>query len=112
MSDENVLPTLRADGKRLRVRPRVVRGRFFARRRVVAYALLVLFLALPWIPINGRPAMMLDLGTREFALFGALFRPSDTLSLLFFGLSLAFAVVLITTLFGRVWCGWACPQTV
>ncbi len=110
--DDRVLPTLNADGTRIRVRPRVVQGRFFDRRRIVAYALLVAFLVLPWIHINGRPAMMMDLGTREFALFGAIFRPTDTLSLLFFGLSLAFGIVLITTLWGRLWCGWACPQTV
>ena len=81
--DDRVLPTLNADGTRIRVRPRVVQGRFFDRRRIVAYALLVAFLVLPWIHINGRPAMMMDLGTREFALFGAIFRPTDTLSLLF-----------------------------
>jgi len=111
-ADARVLPTLNADGSRARVRPRTARGRFFQRRRIVAYALIVLFLILPYIQIDGRPAILLDLTTREFALFGAVFRPSDTLSLMMFGLTIAFAIVLVTALWGRVWCGWACPQTV
>ena len=107
-----VLPTLNADGSRARVRPRTAQGRFFQRRRIVAYALIVLFLALPYIQIGGKPAILLDLTTREFAFFGAIFRPSDTVALMMFGLTVAFAIVLVTALWGRVWCGWACPQTV
>jgi cytochrome c oxidase accessory protein FixG len=109
---EHVLPTLEADGTRVPVRPRQARGRFYRRRRVVAVALIAAFLLLPYITIGGRPAMLLDLGAREFSFFGAVFRPSDTISLMFFGLTIAFAIVLVTALWGRVWCGWACPQTV
>ena len=109
---ERALPTLNADGSRARVRPRRAEGRFFRRRRVAAYALIVLYLALPYVTIGGRPALLLDLGARELSLFGAVFRPSDTVSLMMFGLTVAFGIVLVTALWGRVWCGWACPQTV
>jgi len=109
---DRVLPTLEANGDRVPVRPRQARGRFYRRRRAVAIALIAAFLLLPYVMIDGRPAILLDLGAREFAFFGSVFRPSDTVSLMMFGLSVAFAIVLVTALWGRVWCGWACPQTV
>jgi cytochrome c oxidase accessory protein FixG len=111
-SEARVLPTLNTDGSRARIRPRVARGRFHGRRRAVAYALIALFVALPYVSIGGRPALLMDLTTRELSLFGAIFRPSDTVALMMLGLATAFAVVLVTALWGRVWCGWACPQTV
>jgi cytochrome c oxidase accessory protein FixG len=107
-----VLPTINADGTRERVRPRRAPGRFARRRRAVGLALIALFLILPYVHVGGRPAMLIDLGDRELSLFGAVFRPSDTVSLMMLGLAIAFTVVLVTALWGRVWCGWACPQTV
>ena len=107
-----VLSTMNEDGTRRWLRPRVSQGRFLQRRRVVAYALIALFVALPRIRIHGRPALLIDLGARELSAFGAVFRPSDGTALMLFGLTIVLAVFLITALFGRVWCGWACPQTV
>jgi cytochrome c oxidase accessory protein FixG len=107
-----VLSTLNADGKRHWLRPKLSRGRFLNRRRVVAYALIALFVALPFITINGRPALLLDLVDRELSMFGLVFRPSDGFLLMLLGLAIAIAVFLVTALFGRVWCGWGCPQTV
>jgi cytochrome c oxidase accessory protein FixG len=112
MEDVRVLPTINADGSRARVRPRRTTGRFTARRRVVAYALIALYLLLPYVTIGGRPAMLIDLASREIDLFGGVFRPSDTVSLMMLGLAIAFGIVLVTAWWGRVWCGWACPQTV
>jgi cytochrome c oxidase accessory protein FixG len=107
-----VLSTLEADGTRHWLRPKLARGRFLRRRRVVAYALIALFVALPFIEIDGRPAMLLDLVDRELSLFGMVFRPSDGFLLMLLGLAIVIAVFLVTALFGRVWCGWGCPQTV
>jgi cytochrome c oxidase accessory protein FixG len=112
MDDVKVLPTINADGSRARVRPRRATGRFWRRRRLVAYALIALYLLLPYVTIGGRPAMLIDLATREIDLFGAVFRPSDTVSLMMLGLAIAFGVVLVTAQWGRIWCGWGCPQTV
>ena len=109
---ERVLSTLNEDGTRHWIRPRLARGRFLRRRRIFGYALIALFVLLPRIRIGGRPAILVDLVSREISLFGAVFRPSDGLVLMLFGIALVLAVFLVTALLGRVWCGWACPQTV
>ena len=107
-----VLSTLNPDGSRRWMRPKVSDGRFLTRRRVVAWILIVVFAAIPWIRINGKPAMLLDVMTRKFVFFGTTFRPTDTLLLALLILSVFVTIFLLTALFGRVWCGWACPQTV
>ena len=109
---ERVLSTLNPDGTRNWIRPRLARGRFLRRRRIVGYALIALFVALPLIEIGGRPALLLDLVTRELSVFGSVFRPTDGFILMLVGLVVVLAVFLVTALFGRVWCGWGCPQTV
>lgn len=111
-SPDQVLSTLNRDGSRRWLNPRLSLGRFLSRRRVVAYVLLVLYNALPWIPINGKPAILLDIAHREFTFFGTTFLPTDTLLLMLFVASIFVTVFLVTALFGRLWCGWACPQTV
>ncbi|HVK86024.1 MAG TPA: cytochrome c oxidase accessory protein CcoG [Kofleriaceae bacterium] len=109
---DKVLSTLNADGTRHRLRPRLARGRFLNRRRAVGYALIALFVLLPRIRIGGRPALLIDLEARELSAFGAVFRPSDGFVLALLGIAIAVAVFLVTALWGRVWCGWGCPQTV
>jgi len=111
-SPEDVLTTLTRDGKRRWLYPVLSKGRFLDSRRILAWFFIVLFLALPLIPINGRPAIMLDFVHREFAILGLVFYPTDTLLLMVFLIGILLSVVLITALLGRVWCGWACPQTV
>ncbi|HEU0035841.1 MAG TPA: cytochrome c oxidase accessory protein CcoG [Kofleriaceae bacterium] len=107
-----MLSTLNEDGTRNWIRPKLARGRFLRRRQIVGYALIALFVALPFVKIGGRPALLLDLINRELAVFGAVFRPSDGFLLMLLGITIVIAVFLVTALFGRVWCGWACPQTV
>jgi len=104
--------TIRDDGSRLFLHPADARGRFTRWRRLSGLVLVVIYLALPWIPINGAPAVFLDIAGSRFHLFGLTFAAQDTW-LLFFGVSgLGFALFFTTALFGRLWCGWACPQTV
>lgn len=111
-SPEEVLTTLTRDGKRRWMYPVPSQGRHMRRRRWVAGFLIVLYLALPVIPVGGQPAVLLDFIHREFALFGLVFYPTDTLLLMLFGIGMVLLVVFGTALLGRVWCGWACPQTV
>ncbi|MEM8600443.1 MAG: cytochrome c oxidase accessory protein CcoG [Bacteroidota bacterium] len=111
-SPEAVLTTLDRDGKRKWLYPTPSNGRFWKRRLALGWALIVFFVALPIVRINGKPAVLLDVMAREFTLFGATFYPTDTFYLLLFGLSALVSVFLLTALLGRVWCGWGCPQTV
>jgi cytochrome c oxidase accessory protein FixG len=112
VSTARVLSTLNRDGTRRWLHPKVARGRFLHRRRITGYALIALFVALPFVRIGGRPALLLDVTAPELDAFGAVFRPSDGFVLALVGITIALAVFLITALFGRVWCGWGCPQTV
>ncbi len=112
VAQERVLSTLNVDGTRRYIRPKLAHGRFLTRRRVVAFALIALFVLLPRIRIGGRPALLIDLVSRELSAFGAVFRPSDGIVLALLGITIVIAVFLITALWGRVWCGWGCPQTI
>ena len=112
LPQERVLSTMNRDGSRNFLHPRLARGRFLTRRRIVGYTLIALFVLLPRIHIGGRPAVLIDLVTREISLFGGVFRPSDGFLLALLGITVVSAVFLVTALFGRVWCGWGCPQTV
>ncbi|HIG73313.1 MAG TPA: cytochrome c oxidase accessory protein CcoG, partial [Bacteroidetes bacterium] len=111
-SPEEVLTTLRSDGKRKWMYPSESRGRFWRRRQILGWALIALFVALPIVKIKGKPAVLLDVAAREFTLFGTTFYPTDTLFLMLFGISALVSIALLTALLGRVWCGWGCPQTV
>ncbi len=111
-ANRRVLATLNEDGSRRWIRPRPSSGKWLARRRAVAYALIAAFLAFPHLRWNDRPWMMLDLPHRQFTFFGTTFLPTDTLLLMLLFVSALIGIFLLTALFGRVWCGWACPQTV
>jgi len=107
-----ILPTMNEDGSRRLVRPRPSAGRWHDRRRVVAVVLMAVYLAIPHLDMNGKPLILLDAPRREFTLFGYTFLPTDTLLFMLFLGTVIITVFLLTALFGRVWCGWACPQTV
>jgi cytochrome c oxidase accessory protein FixG len=109
---ERVLSTLNADGTRRWIRPKPSPGGFWRKRRVTAYALMVVFFLIPYLRIGGKPLILLDIPRRQFTLFGTTFLPTDTLLFMLLLISLAMTVLLVTALLGRVWCGWACPQTV
>jgi cytochrome c oxidase accessory protein FixG len=109
---ERVLPTLQQDGSRRWIRPRLFKGRYYRRRLWVAWGLIVLFVALPLVKIGGKPAVLLDIPRREFHLFGRTFLPTDGVLLMLLLLVIFIAIVFLSALFGRVWCGWGCPQTV
>ncbi len=74
--------------------------------------LIGLWTALPWIKVGGNPALFVDVDRRRLFLFGATYNAQDTWLLFFLLTGIGFGLVFATTLAGRVWCGWACPQTV
>lgn len=104
--------TIRSDGSRPFLHPSDTHGRFTTARKVSAWALIVFYLSLPWIKIGGFPAVFLDIADRRFHLFGVTFAAQDMWLLFFVITGLGFSLFFITALLGRVWCGWACPQTV
>jgi cytochrome c oxidase accessory protein FixG len=111
-TEERVLSTLNRDGSRRWIRPRLSKGRFLGRRLVVAWGLILTFTAIPYIKLNGKPLILLDVPHREFTLFGKTFLPTDTMLLMLLLVGIFVTIFLLTALYGRVWCGWACPQTV
>src|SRR5690606_40162326 len=87
-------------------------GEWFNRRQVVGYWLLALFFAAPFIEVGGEPFLLFNVIERKFVLFGNVFWPQD-LYIFVFGMLIALVcIVLFTAVYGRVWCGWACPQTI
>jgi cytochrome c oxidase accessory protein FixG len=110
--DERVLSTLEKDGSRRWLNPRLSGGDFLKKRRAVAYILILIFTLTPYLRLNGKPLVLLDVIHRQFTLFGYTFLPTDTILLALFIVAMIVGVFLMTALFGRVWCGWACPQTV
>lgn len=109
---ERVLATMNQDGTRRWLRPRPSAGRFLSGRQALAWVLMAIFVVVPWIHVGGKPLILLDIMRREFTLFGKTFLATDTPLLMVLCLGIGIAVFLVTALFGRVWCGWACPQTV
>ncbi len=110
--EERVLATLNADGSRRWITPRLAKGALWKRRRIVGYALIALFVSLPFVRIGGKPALLLNVIDREFVFGGTTFYPTDTLLLGLLLMTIFVSIFFLTALFGRVWCGWACPQTV
>lgn len=109
---EHVLSTLEKDGSRRWLRPKLSQGSLWKLRRALAYVLMVIFVIVPHLRIGGRPVIQLDILAREFTILGHTFLPTDTVLLAFLMLGAFVGIVFTTTVFGRAWCGWACPQTV
>jgi len=90
---------------------REVKGRVETLRRALGFALMALFLVLPWLTWNGEQAILLDIINQRFRIFGLTLWPQDLTILAWIFMISAFALFLVTTLYGRVWCGFTCPQT-
>ena len=110
--EADLLYSLSADGKRKFMHPVVRKGRYWKIRRAIAYALYVLFFALPLIQVGGNPALQFDIASRRTHVFGGTFYPTDSLVLVSFGFGIIVTVFFVGSTFGRMWCGYACPQTV
>ncbi len=106
------LNSINDDGSRYIIHPADVRGAFTKARKIVAGFLILLYAALPWIPVNGYPAGYLDTELMRFHFMGLTFASQDMWLAFFLISGLGFGLFYVTALAGRVWCGWACPQTV
>lgn len=98
--------------KREKLYTREVHGVFAALRLAAMAALLGIYYGLPWINWNGQQAVLFDLPARKFHIFGLTLWPQDFFYLSMLLIIAAFALFMFTALAGRLWCGYACPQTV
>ena len=94
------------------VYPQSINGAFTKLRRWTFLALHVVLFVTPWITVRGHPLIQIDLPARRLFLFGSIYTPADTIFLLLLLLFTAFSLFFFTAVFGRIWCGYACPQTV
>jgi cytochrome c oxidase accessory protein FixG len=91
---------------------RKISGFFQRLRRYTGIPLIALFVALPWISIQGNPAVWLDISHQKFHIFHITFWPQDFMLLAWLFIIAAFALFTVSAIWGRVWCGFTCPQTV
>ena len=98
--------------KEPKIYPRKVKGRFARLRVISVWVLLGLFYLLPWITIAGKQSVLFDLPARKFYIFGMTFWPQDFVYLALLMITAGLSLFFFTALAGRLWCGFACPQTV
>jgi cytochrome c oxidase accessory protein FixG len=108
----NELASIARDGRRRWIYARQPSGRLYRARTAVGVVLLAFLFGAPFVRVGGQPLMLLNILERRFVLFGVLFRPQDFHIVVLFALTMMVTVVLSTVVFGRIWCGWLCPQTV
>src|SRR4051812_36844983 len=97
---------------RKKIYPRAVTGTFALWRWLFVWGTQLVFYGLPWLPWNGRQAVLFDLAHRKFYIFGFVFWPQDIFYLTVLLIISACSLFLFTAVAGRLWCGYACPQTV
>src|SRR5438874_3996324 len=97
---------------RRKIYPRAVQGLFARWRVALVIATQLVFYGLPWLHWNGRQAVLFDLAARKFYIFGLVFWPQDVIYLTVLLILSALSLFLFTAVAGRLWCGYACPQTV
>ncbi|MBT4792789.1 MAG: cytochrome c oxidase accessory protein CcoG [Halobacteriovoraceae bacterium] len=109
---EHRLATTTKSGGRAYVHPQDVNGRWTDIRKRMYWLLVIFYLVFPWIHVDGRQLVLLNLPAREFYFFGSTFYGQDGPILIYILLGFVFFFSFVTSLWGRVWCGYACPQTV
>lgn len=104
--------TITKYGKRNWVFAKKPHGKFYNGRTLVSIVYLIVFFALPWIKIHDEPLFLFNMFERKFILFGMIFWPQDFFVFALGMLTFIVFVVLFTVVFGRIFCGWVCPQTI
>jgi cytochrome c oxidase accessory protein FixG len=108
----DTIATVDSEGKRIWVYPKKPGGRYHNYRIIATIIFLSLFFLGPFVKINGHPLLMINIFERKFVLFGQLFLPQDSVIFSVGLITFFIFITLFTVVYGRFWCGWACPQTV
>ena len=106
------LATIDKEGKRVWVYAKKPKGRLTTYRYLTGAFLLIVFFVVPFLKINGQPVFLLNFIERKFVFFGITFWPQDFHLFFLAMISFMVFIILFTVIFGRIWCGWACHQTV
>lgn len=106
------IATINQDGNREYVFSKKPKGRLHNYRLIVSWILLAFFFGMPFVKMDGDPFFLIDVVNRKFILFGQIFWPQDTYIFAVMMLTLIVFIVVFTVSLGRLWCGWACPQTI
>ncbi len=106
------IATVNESGARNWIYPKKPAGKFYDARTIVSIVLLIFLFGAPLMKINGQPMILLNVIERKFILFGLAFWPQDFHLFALAVLTFIVFIILFTVVFGRVWCGWACPQTI
>ena len=109
---EAAIQTISLYAPSARIQPRSVKGRFVRWRWLLVWMTQIVFYGLPWLRWNGRPAVLLELTSRRFYIFDLVLYPQDFIYLTALLLLAAYSLFFFTAIAGRLWCGYACPQTV
>jgi len=99
-------------GKRRWMYPLIRKGAYYKWRSWLSYVYLIFFFAGPFLRINGQPLLLLNFMDRQFVLLGQVFWPQDIFLFMLASLVFLVCIVLFTIAFGRIFCGWICPQTI
>lgn len=108
----NRLSTADREGRRQWLFPRRPRGRFYRARTVLSWLLLAVMFIGPFVRIQGNPLLLVNIVERKFVILGQVFWPQDMVIFAVALLLFLTGIAIFTTAYGRLWCGWACPQTV
>ncbi len=106
------ISTINKDGKRSWIYALKPKGALYKKRTILSTIYLILFFYLPFVKVGGEPLFLINITERKFILFGAIFWPQDLFLFVIGMLTFIVFVIVFTVVFGRVFCGWACPQTI
>ncbi len=106
------IATVDAQGKRVIIYPSKPKGKLHRARLVVSWVLLAFMFLAPFIKVGGQPLLLFNIFERKFVIFGLAFWPQDFHLFVLATITFVVFIVLFTVIFGRLWCGWACPQTI
>ena len=111
-SFRDTISTIDEKGKRVWVYPKKPEGWYFNKRKILSYFFLLILFGLPYLKIKGEPVLLFNVIDRKFVFFGQIFLPQDMHIFAIAMITMVVFITLFTIIFGRLFCGWVCPQTI